>query len=144
VIHAVIENDMVVALSMFCLDVEFSLSLMGFAPRAQFNLTKKMATFSALLLRASGLASRCLFPIFKVITPVTGLDNVTLMGHSIQKGGGHIGIANHLRSLAKAQIRGHDHGCLLVEPAQQTEQDCEDYGHVVILPVNNTLQGGID
>ena len=70
----------------------------------------------------SGLFLRWLFPVFKAVTLVAGLDNIAMMGQSIQQGGGHLGIAKHLRPLAKAQVGGHDHGCLLVQPAQQMEQ----------------------
>ena len=70
----------------------------------------------------SGLSPLWLFPVFKAVTLVAGLYNVAMMGQAIQQGGGHLGIAKHLRPLAKAQIRGHDHGCLLVEPAQQMKQ----------------------
>ena len=70
----------------------------------------------------SGLFLRWLFPVFKAVTLVAGLDNIAMMGQTIQQGGGHLGIAKHLRPLAKAQIRGHDHRGLLVKPAQQMEQ----------------------
>ena len=66
----------------------------------------------------SGLAPRWLFPVFKAVTLVAGLDDVAMMGQAIQQGGGHLGIAKDLRPLAKAQIRGHDHRGPLVEPAQ--------------------------
>ena len=70
----------------------------------------------------SGLAPRWLFPVSKAVTLVAGLNYVAMVGQSIQQGRGHLGIAKHLRPLAKAQIRGHHHGCLLVEPAHQVEQ----------------------
>ena len=70
----------------------------------------------------SGLAPRWLFPVFKAVTLVAGFNNIAMMGQAIQQGGGHLGIAKYLCPLAKAQISGHDHGCLLVEPAQQMEQ----------------------
>ena len=70
----------------------------------------------------SGLAPQWLFPVFKTVTLVAGLNYVAMVGQSIQQCRGHLGIAKHLRPLAKAQIRGHDHRGLLVKPAQQVEQ----------------------
>ena len=56
----------------------------------------------------SGLSLLWLFPVFKAVTLVTGLDNVAMMGQTIQQSSSHLGIAKHLRPLAKTQVGGHD------------------------------------
>lgn len=56
----------------------------------------------------SGLSLLWLFPVFKAVAFVAGFDDVAMMGQAIQQGGGHLGVAKHLRPLAKTQVGGHD------------------------------------
>ena len=53
---------------------------------------------------------------------ITGLDDVAMMGDAVQQRGGHLGIAEHGRPFAEREVGGDDHRGLLVELANQVEQ----------------------
>ena len=53
---------------------------------------------------------------------VPGFEDVAMMGQPVQQGGGHLGIAEHVRPLAEAEVgRDNDAGAL-VEFTEQVEQ----------------------
>ena len=53
---------------------------------------------------------------------VAGFEDVAVVGKPIQQGGGHLGIAEHVRPLAEAEVgRDNDAGAL-VEFTEQVEQ----------------------
>ena len=53
---------------------------------------------------------------------VAGLDDVAVVGQSIEQRGRHLGIAEHTRPFTEGEIGGDDDGSALVEPADQVEQ----------------------
>ena len=54
---------------------------------------------------------------------VAGLDDVAVMGQAIEERGGHLGVAEDGGLLAEGEVGRHDDGSLLVEPADQVEQE---------------------
>ena len=50
---------------------------------------------------------------------VTGFEDVTMMGQPIEQRGGHLGIAEHIRPFAEAEVGGNDDAGPLVEFAQR-------------------------
>ena len=46
---------------------------------------------------------------------VSGLEDVAVMGKAIEQRGCHLGIAEHARPLAEAEVGGDDHAGLFVE-----------------------------
>ena len=53
---------------------------------------------------------------------VAGLDDIAVMGQAVEQGRCHLGVAEYTGPFAKGQVRGHDHRGLLVEAADQVEQ----------------------
>jgi len=53
---------------------------------------------------------------------VAGLDDVAVVGETIEQGRGHLGVAEHRRSLGELQVGGDDDRGVLVEAADQVEQ----------------------
>ena len=53
---------------------------------------------------------------------VAGLDNVAVMGQSVEQRGGHFGVAEHARPFAEGEIGGDDDGGPLIEPADEVEE----------------------
>ena len=60
--------------------------------------------------------------VFEAPAVITCLDDVAVMGDAIEQRGGHLGIAEHGRPFAEGQVGGDDHRGLLVELADQVEQ----------------------
>ena len=53
---------------------------------------------------------------------VAGLDDVAVMGEAVEQRGGHLGVAEDARPFAEGEVGGDDDRGLLVEPADQVEQ----------------------
>ena len=53
---------------------------------------------------------------------VSGLDDVAVMGEAIEESGCHFGIAEYARSFSEGQVGRYDDRGLLVETADQMEQ----------------------
>jgi len=53
---------------------------------------------------------------------VAGLDDVAVVGQPVEHGGGHLGIAKHLGPIGEGQVGGDQQGGVLVELADQMEQ----------------------
>ena len=47
-----------------------------------------------------------------------------MMGQAIEQRGGHFGIAEDAGPFAEAEVGGDDDAGMLVEPAQQMEEQC--------------------
>ena len=55
---------------------------------------------------------------------VSGFEDVAMMGQAIEQRGGHFGIAEDAGPFAEAEVGGDDDTGMLVEPAQQMEEQC--------------------
>ena len=53
---------------------------------------------------------------------VAGLDDVAVVGQAVEHGGGHLGVAEHLGPIGEGQVGGNEHRRVLVEFADQVEQ----------------------
>ena len=53
---------------------------------------------------------------------VAGLDDVAVVGQPIEHGGCHFGVAEHLRPIGEGEIGGDEQRRVLVELADQVEQ----------------------
>src|ERR1700689_3203203 len=60
--------------------------------------------------------------VFEPPAVVAGLDDVAMMGQTVEQCGRHLGVAKNTRPFAECEIGCHDHRCLLIEPADQVEQ----------------------
>ena len=60
---------------------------------------------------------------FEAPAVIAGLDDVTVMGQPIEQRGGHFGVAEHARPFAEGEVGGDDDRGLLVEAANQVEQE---------------------
>ena len=54
---------------------------------------------------------------------VSGLDDIAMVGQSIEQRGRHLGVAEHTRPFTEGEIGGDDNGGALVEPADEVEQE---------------------
>ena len=54
---------------------------------------------------------------------VAGLDDVAVMGETIEQRGGHLGVPEHAGPFAEGQVCGDDDRGVLVEPADEMEQE---------------------
>jgi hypothetical protein len=54
-------------------------------------------------------------------TVVAGLDDVAVVGETIEQRGRHLGIAEDARPLPEGEVRGDDDRGALVEPADEVE-----------------------
>lgn len=54
---------------------------------------------------------------------VSGLDDVAVVDETIEGRGGHLGVVEDARPLAEGEVRGDDDRGLLVEPADEVEQE---------------------
>ena len=54
---------------------------------------------------------------------VAGLDDIAMVGDAVEQRGGHLGIAEHGGPLAEGEVGGDDDRGLLVELADQVEQE---------------------
>ena len=53
---------------------------------------------------------------------VAGLDDVAVVGETVEQRGGHLGVAEHARPFAEGEVGGDNDRGPLVEPADQMEQ----------------------
>ena len=53
---------------------------------------------------------------------IAGLDDMTMMGQTVEQGGGHLGIAKDVTSLGEGQIGRDAHAGALVELREQMEE----------------------
>ena len=60
--------------------------------------------------------------LFEAIGVVAGFEDVTVMGESVEQGGGHFGIPEDLHPFPEAEIGGHDQGGFLIQRADEMEQ----------------------
>jgi hypothetical protein len=60
--------------------------------------------------------------VFEPPAVVAGLDDVAVVGQAVEPGRRHLGLAEHTGPFAKGEVGGHDHRGLLVEAADQVEQ----------------------
>jgi len=60
--------------------------------------------------------------VFVAVGVVPGLDDVTVVGEAIEHGGGHLGIAEDLDPFPEGEVRGDDYRGVLVELADQVEE----------------------
>ena len=60
--------------------------------------------------------------VFEAPAGVAGLDDVAVMGQAIEHGGGHLGVAEHLRPIGEGEVGGNQQRCVFVELADQMEQ----------------------
>lgn len=60
--------------------------------------------------------------VFEAPAVVAGLDDVAVMGEPVEERGGHLGVAEDGGPFAEGEIGGDDDGALLVEPADQVEE----------------------
>ena len=64
--------------------------------------------------------------VFETPALVAGFDDVAVMGQAIEQGGGHFGVAEDTWPFTEVEIGGDDHRGLLVEVADQMEQELAD------------------
>src|SRR5208282_3967745 len=60
--------------------------------------------------------------VFEAPAGVAGLDDVAVMGQAVEHGGGHLGVTEHLRPIGEGEIGGDQQRRVLVELADQMEQ----------------------
>ena len=68
------------------------------------------------------LTGRRSVAVFESPAGVAGLDDVAMVGQSIEHGGGHLGVAEDLRPIGEGKIRRDEQRRVLVELADQVEQ----------------------
>ena len=76
---------------------------------------------------------------------VAGLDDVAVMGQAIEQGGGHFGIAKDARPFAEVEVGGDDDRGLLIEMADQVEQELPatlGKGEIAKLVEDDEVQAG--
>lgn len=61
--------------------------------------------------------------VFEAPAFVAGLDDVAVMGQSVEQCRGHLGVAEDDWPFAEVEIGGDDHRGLLIEMADQVEQE---------------------
>jgi hypothetical protein len=67
-------------------------------------------------------SGRFLGAVFEAPAFVSGLDDIAMMGKPVEHCGGHFGIAEHLGPIGEGEVCGDEQGCVLVELADQVEQ----------------------
>src|SRR3546814_13956405 len=60
--------------------------------------------------------------VFEAPAVIAGLDDIAMMSDAIEERGGHLGIAEHGWPLPEREVGGDDNAGLLVELADQMEQ----------------------
>ena len=70
------------------------------------------------------MSAGCVIVIAALESPtvIAGLDDIAVMGESIEQCSGHLGIAEHARPFTERQVGGDDDRGTLVEPADEVEQ----------------------
>jgi hypothetical protein len=63
-----------------------------------------------------------LFALLETVGVVAGFEDVAMVGEAVQQGGGHLGVAEDLHPFAEVEVGGDDERGLLVELADQVEQ----------------------
>src|SRR5690606_31671170 len=53
---------------------------------------------------------------------IAGFQDVAVMSEAVEQSGGHLGVAEHAGPFAEAEVGGNDDAGLLVELAEQMEQ----------------------
>ena len=61
-------------------------------------------------------------PVLEAPTVVPGLDDVAVVGQTIEQRAGHFGVDKDARPFAEGEICRHDDGRALIELADQIEQ----------------------
>ena len=64
----------------------------------------------------------CSVSVFESPAGVAGLDDVAVVRQAVEHGGGHLGVAEHLRPIGEGEVSGDQQRCVLVELADQMEQ----------------------
>jgi len=57
------------------------------------------------------------------VTELGVLLDIAVMGEAVEERGRHLGLAEHARPLAEGEVGGDDDRGLLVEPADQAEEE---------------------
>ncbi len=60
--------------------------------------------------------------VFEAPAGIAGLDDVAVVGEAIEHGGGHLGVAEHLRPIGEGEIGRDQQRGVLVELADEMEQ----------------------
>ena len=76
--------------------------------------TRLFPCFDALLCRGTTVS--------KAIRLVAGLDDVAVVGESVEQRGGHLGVAEYAGPFAEGQIGGDHHAGVLIEFREQMEE----------------------
>ena len=63
-----------------------------------------------------------LFALFEPVGVVTGLQDVAVVGHAIQEGGGHLGVAEDLHPFPELKVGCDDQGGFLVALAEEVKE----------------------
>ena len=64
----------------------------------------------------------CSVSVFESPAGVAGLDDVAVVRQAVEHGGGHLGVTEHLRPVGEGEVGGDQQRCVLVELADQVEQ----------------------
>ena len=59
--------------------------------------------------------------VFEAPAGVAGLDYIAMMGEAIEHGGGHLGVAEHLRPIGEGEISGDQQRRVFIEFADQVK-----------------------
>ena len=73
--------------------------------------------------RAAGEAGAGSGAVLEAPALVAGLDDLAVVGETIEQGCGHLGVAEDGRPLAEGEVCGDDGGGALVEPAHEVEEE---------------------
>src|SRR4051794_1736626 len=60
--------------------------------------------------------------VFEAPAGIAGLDDIAVVGKPVEHGGGHLGVTEDLRPIGECQVGGDQQRCILVELADQMEQ----------------------
>ena len=72
--------------------------------------------------RAAGTAGAGSGAVLEAPTLVAGLDDLAMMGETVEQRGGHLGVAEDGGPFAEGEVGGDDDRGSLVEPAHQVEE----------------------
>ena len=68
------------------------------------------------------MESERLCAVLEAPTLVAGLDDIAVVSEAIEHGGFHLGVAEHLRPIGESEIGGDKERRVLIEFADQVEQ----------------------
>ena len=91
------------------------LALRGAKPRGGYLLAHRGN-------RAAGTAGARSGAVLEAPALVAGLDDLAMMGETVEQGGGHLGVAEDRRPFAEGEVGGDDDRGSLVEPAHEVEE----------------------